>query len=503
LVVLAAVLLFAASSEAKQGKRVKQPNIVLVTTDDQPLSTFTREYMPQTFKRLVDKGTSFEDAVVNVPLCCPSRATLITGQYPHNHGVLANSPGYGSLVDERNVLPVWLRRAGYRTAHFGKWLHGYEDVRGTSPAPGWNRWLAQLNRRRYYDYKLSNDGRVINFGSRRRDHLTGVMTRAVSRYLVDNLGRRRPLFIQLHHYAPHVGAGPRGSATRCAGAPEPSPRDRRTAESEVAPRGPSFNEEDLSDKPYFVQPPLLGAEQLDSVDRRFRCTVESVAGVDRSLKRIFKRLRQAGEIRNTAFLFLTDNGYFLGEHRIPKGKARPWEEAIRTPLVVRPPRGFGDVGERVPEQVGSIDVVPTILALAGAEACRSGGCRSMDGRSLLPAMRGRGTRLLRNRALLIEMADDSRDSRNFACHFQALRTGSDVLIRNSEFPDPDTRKCEPGVLYEHYAIGSDPFQLRNEIGSGGLPETAEQAALAERLDRLRSCSGLEGRDPEPAGGYCE
>jgi N-acetylglucosamine-6-sulfatase len=376
-------------------------------------------------------------------------------------------------------------------------------VRGTRPAPGWDRWLAQLNSRRYYDYKLSNDGRVVKKGSRRRDHLTGVITRAVSRYLDENLSRRKPLFLQLHQYAPHIGAAPGvAGGSRCAAAPEPSPRDRRTIKDRVAPRSPSFNEADVSDKPYYFQPPPLDAVQLESVDRRYRCTLESLAGVDRSVKRIFKRLHKAGELRNTAFVFLTDNGFFLGEHRIRKGKARPWEEAIRTPLVVRPPRAFGELGAEVAEQVGSIDVVPTILDLAGAEPCRGGRCRAMDGRSLLPPMRGRVGEL-RDRALLIEMADNSRDPRDFACHFEALRTSDDVLIRNTEFPDPDTRQCEPGVLYEHYAIDADPFQLGNRIGPTGLPAAPRQLRLADRLDRLRGCSGIEDRDPATSGGWCD
>src|SRR5688500_201348 len=103
-----------------------QPNIVLFTSDDQPLASFSEEWMPNTFRELVGRGTFFSDAVVNEPLCCPSRATLLTGQYGHNHGILTNTTGYPALVDPRNVLPAWLRRAGYRTGHFGKWLHGYE-----------------------------------------------------------------------------------------------------------------------------------------------------------------------------------------------------------------------------------------------------------------------------------------------------------------------------------------------------------------------------------------
>jgi N-acetylglucosamine-6-sulfatase len=501
-VVVGVALGCAPSAEAKPGER--PPNIVLITTDDQPLSTFQRQHMPQTFRRLVDRGTNFTDAVVNTPLCCPSRATLLTGQYVHNHGVWTNLPGYGSLVDHRDVLPVWLRRAGYRTGHFGKWLHGYEAVRGTKPAPGWGRWHTQLDRRRYYDYKLSRDGRAIFKGSRPRDHLTPVMTRAAARWVKQNVERRRPLFVQLDYYAPHVG--PRFSdgvgMSRCIGAPEPSPRDRRTVLEGGAPRPPSFNEADISDKPVFSRGPLLDATQIESLDRRYRCTLESMAGVDRGINRTFQMFQRAGALRNTAFIFLTDNGFLFGEHRIRGGKARPWEEAIRTPLVIRPPRDFGPFSAEVAEQAAEVDVVPTILRFARARPCRNGSCRTLDGHSLTAAMKGR-VRPLRNRAVLVEMADRGRQPRSFACRFQALRISGSVFIENQSVPAEDTRICEDRIVYEHYEIATDPFQLENQVGTTGLPVTPRQRALRDRLDRLRACSGLSGRDPAKPGGFCE
>ncbi len=480
------------------------PNIVLITTDDQPLTSFQRQYMPQTFQRLVDRGTSFSDAVVNVPLCCPSRSTLLTGQYAHNHGVLTNNPGYPALRDPRNVLPVWLRQAGYRTAHFGKWLHGYETVRRSKPAPGWGRWLTQLNRRRYYDYKLADDGRTIFKGDRPKDHLTPVMTKATSRWVAEHVGRRRPLFVQLDYYAPHVG--PRYSdgvsVSRCIGAPEPSTKDRRTILTGGAPRVPSFNEGDLSDKPAFAQVPLLDAEQLASLDRRYRCTLESLAGVDRGINRVFQQFQLAGELKNTAFVFLTDNGYFFGQHRIRDGKSRPWEEAIRTPLLIRPPKNLRPFAPTVDAQAAEIDIPATILDLAGAEPCRAQRCRALDGHSLLPAMRG-DTSALDGRAVLVEMGDTSREPRSFACAFQAIRTSEQVLIESTSIPDPQTRRCVDGLIYEHYDLATDPFELENLIAPPGGPAGAEQLGLLQRLDRLRACSGIAGRDPLTAGGYCE
>jgi N-acetylglucosamine-6-sulfatase len=157
--VIAAAALVAVLATAPGAEATGRPNIVVITTDDQPFSTHKRKYMPRLFGELVDKGISFSQAVQAVPLCCPARATLVTGQYPHNHGVTGNQPGYPNLIGKNNVLPVWLKRAGYRTAHVGKWMHGYEGVAGTTPAPGWDRWFTQLDVRRYWNYDLSVNGR--------------------------------------------------------------------------------------------------------------------------------------------------------------------------------------------------------------------------------------------------------------------------------------------------------------------------------------------------------
>lgn len=499
--ILLCVALIGATPAADAGNRA--PNIILITTDDQPLSTFDREYMPKTFRRLVDHGTSFSDAVVNSPVCCPSRAILLSGQYPHNNGVFTNSPGYGDLREPRNVLPVWLNRAGYRTAHFGKWLHGYEKLHGTDPAPGWDRWLSQLKRRSYYDYKLSRDGKKVSKGSRPADHVTNVMTRSASRFVEKQSKKRGPFFLQLDYYAPHVGSRTKkkGERGRCNGAPDPGPREQGTIRDGGAPRTPAFNEADIGDKPYFAQTNKLGKRRLTGLDRRYRCTLESVIGVDRGINKVFKKVKKSGELDDTAFVFMTDNGYFFGEHRIADGKVRPWEESIRTPLVLRLPPEWRATEREVTEQVAEIDVVPTILHLAGAESCRGSDCRVLDGRSLIAATRGK-TEAFADRAVLVEFDDPIQEPRTFACRFTSLRTAADVLIENSSYPDPQTGLCEEGLLYEHYSIDQDPYQLENRIGPEGLPASARQIELQGRLDALRECSGIEGRDPASPGGYC-
>ncbi len=480
----------------------EQPNLVLITTDDQPSSSFRRAYMPATFGALVERGTSFTDAVVNSPLCCPSRSTILTGQYPHNHGVLSNAPGYGSLADKRNVLPVWLRRAGYRTAHFGKWLHGYRRVAGRRPAPGWDRWYTQHRRDRYYDYKIAvGKGPLVQKGVAPEDHVTAAVARAASRFVRRKADNLEPLYLQLDLFAPH--AGPETVPSGCSGTAQPEQRDLGRFSRSLAPRVPSFNEAEIDDKPAFAQLPTLDAEAIEALDIRYRCILQSLAGADRAIKSVIREFRLAGEMSNTAFVFLTDNGFLSGEHRVRAGKARPFEEVVRTPLVLRLPSSVGAGRPVVPAPVGALDIAPTLLELAGAQPCNRRGCRVLDGRSLLGLATGAAAERP-DRAILVEMAEpQGEQARERACAFQALRTRTDVLVENTRVPDPVSGLCRDEVLYEHYDRIEDPFQLDNLLPPDrGLPGP-RQVELLSRLGAIRACSGVEGRDPLTAGGWCE
>ena len=505
LFVAALLVLWGRFATAAQAKGQKQPNIVLVTTDDQPLTTFSKQWMPNVFKQLAGPGVVFEDAVANAPLCAPSRATLLTGQYPHNTGVLTNDNSYEKLDDPHNVLPVWLQRAGYRTGHFGKWLHDYEAVRGNKPAPGWDSWVTLGDKRRYYDYEVSVNGGSVRKGSKPADHVTAVTSRAASHFVAKNVKSKRPLFTQVDYFAPHESA--RNSDPKCAGAPEPLKSDIGAAKGTKAPQGPSFNEDDVSDKPYYEQLGKLSKNDIKDLNRRYRCIAESLLGVDRGVGKLVDRFRDAGELRNTVFIFMTDNGVSLGEHRVADGKSRPWEESIRTPLVIRMPDAVKGAVDTVDAQAAGIDIAPTLLELAGAEPCDSGGCRPLDGRSLLAPATGDAA-AFEDRAVLAELAEKPvDDQRTWACTFTALRTSEQILSEATRVPDPDTKVCEKGLVHEFYDLADDPYELDNQLGSDGQldPVTAGPQILqmAARLDELRNCSGIAGRDPESPGGYCE
>ena len=373
-------------SHAGSKRRVGGPNVVIIQTDDQTLTSLNRRTMPNVHRLLADRGVTFTDHIVASPLCCPSRASLLTGQYPHNHGVRSNPDGYEKLEEKRNTLPAWLARAGYRTAHVGKFLNNYERFALTpsAPAPGWHDWVTMLKPYGYFDYELAVDGRVKGYGSGKSEYLSTVLNRWAVRLIRDSAGER-PFFLALDHFAPHGQS--RAVKGGCGRTALPLPGDFRRFAREALPSPPSFAEEDLSDKPSFRQDDRLSAARIRGIRRNYRCRVASLRAVDRGVKRIVKELRSSGELDETVIVFTSDNGFLQGEHAIPAQKAQAYEEAIRVPLVIRTPATARREPTRIEAPTANIDLAPTILELAGTKPCRSASdCRTMDGRSLVPLL---------------------------------------------------------------------------------------------------------------------
>lgn len=499
-----------AEGEAAKGKKKKKrPNIILVVTDDQTAASMTPAVMPRTHKRLVRRGTAFSEAIVTTPLCCPARATIISGQYGHNNGVLANSPGWPALAERKNTLPNWLRRAGYRTAHVGKWLHRYgeETEKRKAVAPGWDDWHTFL-KLEYYDYKLRVNGKSKRYRSKPKHHLTRVLNQTAKRLIKRQVPRRKPFFLELDHLAPHRGTGGKGACTRSA---VPEPRDRKRFRKATLPRTGSFNEADVSDKPsYASERESLSSSQIAEMQRHYRCALASLRGVDRGIGKILRALKKAGERRNTAVIFTSDNGFFAGEHRMLRGKVLPYEEALRVPLVVSLPRSAtkGRGQDRlVAEPVANVDIAPTILDLARAKPCRKRDCRTLDGRSLVDLARGESGNWPAARALAVEFDKDGGTAATpgDTCAYVGVRTPERLYVDHTALPDPsDGFACKPSTFEELYRLDADPFQLDNLAVTDPGGTASERATLRTRLDRLRDCAGISGRDPAPPSGhFCE
>ena len=473
------------------------PNFLVITTDDQTLEQMRA--LPKTERFIGRKGTEFRQAVVTTPHCCPSRASFFTGQYAHNHGVLSNKHGYPALVDPGNVLPVWLQRAGYTTAHLGKFLNGYEKAVGpiTTVAPGWDEWATLLKPRRYLDYELQVNGDSVAYGDDHADYLTNVLTKRAGRLIRDLGPRENPFYIQVDNYAPHSGAGDlSGECGKFSGS-ERGPFNRYS--NRQLPKPDSFNEREIEDKPVFVQRrDRLSKGAKHTMRESYRCALGSLGSVDQGVKDLMQLLEKENLLEDTVVMFTSDNGFFYGEHRIPGSKTLPYEETIHVPLLIRMPDSLtgGERVKQVSQEVANIDVAPTILDLADAEPCaEDGDCRTMDGRSLVPLLRGRNN-FPSDRAVVVELTQGKDKVKpTLSCSYQGFRTTHTVYVEHTSVPRPSDRTCRDALEIENYDLRRDPFELEN---------LGENAGFAARLDVLRNCAGISGRDqPTSGAAFCE
>ena len=484
MIAFAALLAFVGASARAEQQR---PNVVVVMTDDQRL--WDMEAMPLTNRLLGEAGTTFENAFSTYPLCCPSRATFLSGQYEHNHGVIDNDApdgGYGKF-DFSNALGTWLQAAGYRTAHIGKQLNEYGAL--TAPdqqqvPPGYDDWFALRDPSTYsmYNYVVQDNGMRRPYGVTPADYQTDVLAdRAVEnirRWAPDD----RPFFM---HFAP---SAVHWEFTDSEAGPRPAPRHEGAfADHAFHPRA-SYDEEDVSDKPSVIRRyQRIGPELQQKIADAHRTRLAALLAVDEAVARIVRELEQAGELDRTVIAFTSDNGYLHGEHRFPSEKVVPYEESVRVPLLVRGP-GF-PAGATRRQLVGNIDLAPTIVELAGA-----GAGRAMDGESLLPFARAAGHR--GGRALVLE-ADFAQVSGHHALVIPSYHQGVNVYydaIRTSRykyvrwFRDVDGNPADEEELYD---LEADPFELESLHASARHARV--KAALAGELASFRDCRGEDCR----------
>lgn len=483
-----------------------RPNIILVLTDDLDTRVFNR--MPGREELLTDEGTTFSNSFVSLSLCCPSRTALLRGQYAHNTGIYTNNApggGFQAVHDgglEASTAATWLRAAGYRTILLGKYLNGYPGTEGqTYIPPGWNEWHSPVGGIRYFDYNLNENGRVNHYGTAPRDYLTDVISRKSNAFIRRRAeqGNGQPFFMYIAPYAPH------GPAT-------PAPRHASQLPNAQAPRTPSFNEEDVDDKPAWVQShPTLTASQRNQMDDLYRKRRQSMLAVENLLESLLETLEDTEQLENTYIFFTSDNGFHQGQHRLTSGKNTGFEEDLRVPLVVRGP-GVPQGAVRG-HLVANIDLAATFAELAGATIPGF-----VDGRSLVPLLRTSPPPAASWRqALLLEHGWPGDPAR-------PEEAVSSVLLEPSD-PDDDDMEPVPVPLYqdpagavqaapvfqglrtadrrsyieyaggerELYDLVTDPDQLANGY-EGADPELV--ARLAAWLNLLRNCAGDTCRSGE-------
>jgi N-acetylglucosamine-6-sulfatase len=455
-----------------------RPNVIVVLADDQTVEQV--RVMPTVLDRLARVGTVFTNSVVNYSNCCPSRATLLTGQHASHHGVLWNSGptgGYTAFEHEAVALPVALAAAGYETVLIGKYFNRYgeRDPQDRNVPPGWSdfKGLVFPAEAVYESPAFIDNGRLVE---RRGEYTTTVITD----YALDALDRLAPgddpFFMLVAHIAPHgVGGIPLHEATpgfvdlqllqrfpAFLNPPQPEPRYAGRFADEPLPQGAAFNEPDQGDKPPTLRRQRMDGAVINEMTENYRAELESLLSVDDSVAAILDRLEQHCALANTVVIYTSDNGFFHGEHRFPGGKYFPYEPSIRVPLIVAGP-GV-PIGAQ-PSLVSNVDLAPTIADLAEATLLLPS-----DGRSILPLLDDPDAAW--GRAVYLEGHAPSGIRRP---PFDGVHTGDSVYV---EYRDGST---------ELYNVAADPAQLENLADE--LDASEMQAELEVLLEQLRACAG--------------
>jgi N-acetylglucosamine-6-sulfatase len=453
---------WASEASPRAVEATPKPNILFILTDDQDEESIAR--MSKLQDRLVDRGTRFPNSFVTTPLCCPSRASFLRGQYAHNHRVLSNNPPLGGFQTLRNrgledsTVATWLHGAGYATGYTGKYLNGYgEDSPTRYVPPGWDRWWVRTGGNRDKTYAINENGKKIKTYNRNELHETDYYSQRAEQFVRDHGGAGPPWFLVVATSSPHH---PSWAARRY------EDMFRRVK----MPEPPSFNEADVSDKPEWIRrKPRLGGREIDEAKKEWRQRQRSLQSVDDLVGNVLRILAETGQLDETYVVYASDNGWLHYRHRV-KGKGVPYEESIGVPLIVRGP----DVpaGAVRKQLVANIDWAPTIAEWAGVTPPRF-----VDGRSFAPLLSERPPGDWRER-LLIEFLKGQHA-------FRGLRTADGETY--VEYEETGER--------EYYDLQADPWQVESAHRASGNAKRLR--ALSGHLSDLETCAGMtcwEGED---------
>jgi arylsulfatase A-like enzyme len=430
------------------------PNIVLILTDDQRWDTL--QAMPAVQQLLVLRGVTFSNAFVVNSLCCPSRASILTGGYSHTTGVYANGGKDGGfeVFDDSSTIATRLQDKGYETGFFGKYLNRYG---GAYVPPGWDRWFAfsGVTRRprpsAYVDFTVNDGGKLVPYKGA-SNYSTDLLASVATEFIRDG---DQPLFLFFSTAAPHEPS-------------PPPPRYARSFSDLPAWRPKSYNEADVSDKPSWLRAvPRLDPERKAEEDALRRNQYGALLAVDDAVRKIIITLRETGMLQNTLILFMSDNGESWGEHRWTN-KLAAYEEDIRIPFVLRWDARV-PVAQTDSRLVTNIDVSPTFAAAAGVAP------PAADGHSVLPLHPSSW-----RRDFLVEHLPFGRAQAR-----DGPRPPAYCAVRNTRFAYVAYSTHEE----ELYDLKHDPFELEN---------VARDARYASFLPELRARL-LELCEPPPPG----
>ncbi len=484
------LLLAAVHADSEPRPVTARPNVVFILTDDQDLLLNSLSYMPQTRALIAQKGMTFKQDFVPLSLCCPSRSTILTGLYPHNHKIYNNrAPDGGfakfeALGHEETTIATALHGAGYRTALFGKYLNNYprkDDL--THVPPGWDEFASPAAGAPYteFNYTLNENGSLVQYAHTPADYLTDVIAAKATDFIRRSAAANEPFFLYLAPYAPHKPA-------------TPAPRHANLFATLHAPHTPSFDEADVADKPLSIRKlPRLSAADIAAIDGLYRRRTQSLQAVDEAVAAVVHELDASGQLGNTYIVFTSDNGFHMGQHRLKAGKYTPYETDVHMPLLVRGP-GI-HAGSATSAPTSSVDFVPTIAELAGVTLPFP-----VDGRSFVPLLRGKTPAGWRQVILLEQFA---------------FTPATDVPPSVLEPPDPQDGKVTaypshlgvrtPTLKYVEYGTGErevydlrrDPDELNNLAAHSDPGWLSRMSSLARALGACSGdgCRRLEAQAP--------
>ena len=451
---------------------VAPPNIVFVLTDDLSTNLVTPQLMPH-LAALERQGATFTNYFVSDSLCCPSRASIFTGWFPHDTRVYDNTgpnggdKAFDSHGDQYSTTATDLAAAGYRTAMMGKYLNRYHM--STPTPPGWSGWDVADWGYPEFDYTLKQGSAVVHYGGPAQkgkdNYLTDVLSGLATRFVSGTAATHRPFFLEVATFAPHAPY-------------TPAPKYANLYPGLRYPLTPAYGVANTNAPEWLRAFPPLGPRARAAIAATYRLRAQDVKSVDDMIGSLVSTLRRTGTLSNTYFVFSSDNGLHMGEHDMMPGKLTAFDTDTHVPLVVVGPRVTA--GSRVTAFSENIDLRPTFDALAGTHP--SG---RVDGRSLAPLLLGAHPSAVpagwRQGVLIehmgpVENAVDEPDApepnSGNPPSYVALRTVGALYVQYT------------GGGHEYYNLARDPYELHNVY-----PSLASKlkAQLSREVARLEAC----------------